>query len=95
MSILGPSENDGFEAASLAAIDAAARTDWRAAAWRLAHSPETRERYSDFDRNQALGKQWFEACMKAWDRLGLSADLKLTFILALQAEYLPVAGEEP
>jgi hypothetical protein len=93
MSILGPAESDGFEAASLAAIDAATRSDWRAAAWRLQHSPATRERYSSYDHGRELTLKVLDRVMKAWDHLQMPNDLKMRFLLALQAEGLPLDDE--
>lgn len=89
MSILGPAESDDFETASLAAIDAATRSDWRAAAWRLQHSPETRERYSDWGRTLAMQSAILDRVVKAADLANLGPEKKYQFLLALQSVGLP------
>lgn len=96
MNILGTTAaGDDLEQQALTEIRAAGRNDWRAAAWLLEHHPTTRMRYHDIARTMADRSQIVERVIKAATAAGLSADMQLRFLEALEAFGLPAAGEEP
>jgi hypothetical protein len=95
MSILGTTAaGDDLEQQALSEIHAAGRNDWRAAAWLLEHHPTTRMRYHDIARTLAEQSQVLDRVMKAATAAGLSADVQLRFLEALEAFGLPCTGEE-
>ena len=95
MSILGSDPAGDFEQQALAEIRAAGRNDWHAAAWRLERDPQTRSRYSDHARTEAIVHRAMEQVLKAIAATALPPDWERILLLQLQAHALPVWEAEP
>jgi hypothetical protein len=96
--ILQPEPAD-HAAAAEAAVLRAARTDWRAAAWLLEHSPQTRELWSDAARVLALYRANTAATVRGIERWARDEQIPpqtvRTLLLHLQAAGTAELGEVP
>ena len=78
---------------ALAELQAATRTDWRAAAWLLQHSPATRAEWGDMARQREIEVQLIGRMLKALDAAALPPDWHHRVLLAMQAHGVGLTAE--
>jgi uncharacterized membrane protein YebE (DUF533 family) len=83
MSILGCDPNDAD--ALVAAVAAAAGTDWKAAGWLLQHCPQHREQFGDLAHDQRLKRELLARVVAAIAAAGLVPDDERRVLLQLTA----------